>query len=380
MKARIPAFLVVALACSASPACAQRPAASAPPTAAEAIFRARDVAIARRAAELIASPAQWNRSDAAGCDAKAMTFSVRCALQVASDEATAAHSSAPKGPHASSPSCQFQPAGGYTESNCGEFFDEESIFAAERVKAVSTGVWRKDVAPSEVWSGRMTNPSNPAMDEARRLINVIAPGKYKNARLGQFNDDTSVTFVKLQEYFRALEDRLGKLTTEEALQSSDSVEIEVYSGGAGVMRTYTGWYNVSGFSATASQLRFQVDTVHEILSSPLDIEIVKRADAILSSDAVWNRADDRKCNPAATTWSIYCALERATRELTGGFSHRRPAMEQVRLIVEKRTYDKKYNHRLMDYNNDKATVLADVRSLFAEALAKMRRHADAPPR
>ena len=70
--------------------------------------------------------------------------------------------------------------------------------------------------------------------------------------------------------------------------------------------------------------------------------------------------------------SIYCADEQATIEVTGGFHHRRPALELVRVIVEERTKDKKYQHRLMDYNNDRTTTLADVKSLFAEALAQIK--------
>ena len=69
---------------------------------------------------------------------------------------------------------------------------------------------------------------------------------------------------------------------------------------------------------------------------------MRRADALLSSDAVWNRADNRKCAADARTWSIYCALEHATREVTGGFHHRRPALEIVRVIVEERTKDRNY--------------------------------------
>jgi hypothetical protein len=44
----------------------------------------------------------------------------------------------------------------------------------------------------------------------------------------------------------------------------------------------------------------------------------------------------------------------------------------VRVIVEDRTKDRDYSHRLMDYNNDASTRLADVRTLFAAALARMR--------
>ena len=137
-----------------------------------------------------------------------------------------------------------------------------------------------------------------------------------------------------------------------------------------MIRTFAGWFPISDFVARDSTVHFTIDTTHQIAASALDRKIVERADAILSSDAVWNRADNRRCPAGATTWSIYCALERATIEVTGGFHHRRPALELVRQIVDDRTKGRDYDHRLMDYNNDSSTHLSDVRSLFAEALAR----------
>ena len=64
---------------------------------------------------------------------------------------------------------------------------------------------------------------------------------------------------------------------------------------------------------------------------------------------------------------------RVTIEVTGGFHHRRPAMELVRQIIEERTAGRRYHHRLMDYNNDPSTSLADVHAIFAEALARIDR-------
>ena len=58
-------------------------------------------------------------------------------------------------------------------------------------------------------------------------------------------------------------------------------------------------------------------------------------------------------------------------EVTGGFDHRRPAGQLVREIIDTRTKDRDYRHRIMDYNNDPRTQLADVRSLFAEAIARI---------
>jgi hypothetical protein len=129
---------------------------------------------------------------------------------------------------------------------------------------------------------------------------------------------------------------------------------------------------VSVFESGASALRFTVDAEHEVAPNALDREVVQRAASILTNDAVWNRAENRECAPSVTTWSIYCAIERASRDVARGFHHRRPALELVRKIVDERTQDRSYDHRLMDYNNDPSTHLADVRSLFAEAVARIK--------
>ena len=44
----------------------------------------------------------------------------------------------------------------------------------------------------------------------------------------------------------------------------------------------------------------------------------------------------------------------------------------MRVIVEDRTRDRDYSHRLMDYNNDASTHLEDVRTLFAAALRRIK--------
>jgi hypothetical protein len=98
---------------------------------------------------------------------------------------------------------------------------------------------------------------------------------------------------------------------------------------------------------------------------------IERTEAILSKDTAWNRADNRERPANATTWSIYCAMEKATTEVTGGFHHRRPALEVVRKIVDDKTATRNYHHRLMDYNNDPATSLNDVQTLFTEALKRI---------
>ena len=187
-------------------------------------------------------------------------------------------------------------------------------------KAVESGRWRTDSVPVAVWAGTMTDSG------------------YDDADL----------------------------------------EVELYHGNVGILRTAYGWYPVRSFSATAATITFDVDTTREVPPSPLDVEIIRRAAALLSSNAVWNRADNRRCPGRATTWSIYCAMDKAAIQATCGTHHRRPAMEAVRVIIDQRTASRGYEHRLMDYNNDSTTTLADVHSLFREALARLDGSSAAP--
>jgi hypothetical protein len=97
-----------------------------------------------------------------------------------------------------------------------------------------------------------------------------------------------------------------------------------------------------------------------------DLRIVKRAQEILDTPSNWNRADTRKCPADARTLSLYCALERATDEVSGDFKHRGAAMQEARFVIDDvAPKAKTYEHRLMGYNNDPTTSFADIRRFFA---------------
>ena len=96
-----------------------------------------------------------------------------------------------------------------------------------------------------------------------------------------------------------------------------------------------------------------------------DVKIVERAKEILSSPEKWNRADNRECPRDATTFSLYCALDRATVEVSGQFEHRGAAMQQARFVIDEQlARGNRYEHRLMDYNNDRKTTFADTQTFF----------------
>jgi hypothetical protein len=209
--------------------------------------------------------------------------------------------------------CVLHRAGDQWTGSCGAVFDETPTITLAGARAITTGAWKAHAKPAAVWAGKLISAGDPDFP----------------------------------------------------------VEIEIYGRGAGVFRSEYGWHAITGFRLSGSSMTFRMDAAHELAPNALDREILRRADELLSSTAVWNRADNRKCPPEATNWSLYCAGQKATIEVTGGFHHRRPALELVRQIVEARTKDRNYDHRLMDYNNDPRTTLADVHSLFAEALARI---------
>ena len=205
--------------------------------------------------------------------------------------------------------CAFHRSINSWTGSCGAVFDEMPVFVVTRAKAVTTGNWRQGPRPKAVWAGVLKGEGEP-------------------------------------DY---------------------PIEIEVYDGGGGVLRSEFGWFAISGFSSGESGIHFKLETSREVAPGPLDLAILKRANEILRSVNLWNREDDRKCAAGAARFSIYCATEQATIEITGGFHHRRPALQLVRQIVDERSKGRNYDHRLMDYNNDPSTTLADVHSLFAEA-------------
>jgi hypothetical protein len=210
--------------------------------------------------------------------------------------------------------CQLAQVNGRWQGACGTLFDAAATLTLSPSPSITSGMLRAGAKPTSVWAGEMRIPDD------------VFPA-----------------------------------------------ELEIYADGTGVLRLDISWHPVRAFTRTPERLRFEVDLSRTVPPSELDRTIVKRAAEILSSESVWNRADNRLCGTTDKTWSIYCAMQKACIEVTGGFHHRRPALEAVRTIVDERSAGRNYAHRLQDYNNDPSTKLADVQSLFAEALARMNR-------
>jgi hypothetical protein len=125
------------------------------------------------------------------------------------------------------------------------------------------------------------------------------------------------------------------------------------------------WLLIPGFACLLSAQGAAGDSNVRPPVSKVDLEIVRRAAEILNSPSRWNRADNRQCPEKARTFSLYCALEIATTEKSGQFEHRGAAMQEARFVIEDIARNpERYQHRLMDYNNDPTTTFTDVQKFF----------------
>lgn len=103
-----------------------------------------------------------------------------------------------------------------------------------------------------------------------------------------------------------------------------------------------------------------------------DLKIIQRADSILASQSIWNKQDDRECSDDISTgrYSLYCALYKASIEITGVYVHRKAAMQIVRFTLEKYENGRVKNHRLMDWNNHPDTTFGEVKKVLGNQSKK----------
>jgi hypothetical protein len=184
-----------------------------------------------------------------------------------------------------------------------------------------------------------------AMQEARFAIEDISPkAKDYDHRLMGYNNDPSTTFADIQEVLRLLETRIANRVKEQPPASR-----------------------------TAATSSATVPCAPTLTSA--DIQIIKRVREILDSPLKWNRASSQVCHPDARTFGLYCAFEKASRDVIGNFDGNGAAIDEVRALIDQR----KYPARLVDYNNDPAVTFADIQKLLQLAEDRLvRQLADDP--
>lgn len=138
-----------------------------------------------------------------------------------------------------------------------------------------------------------------------------------------------------------------------------------------MLKTSNGWYPISILSFTNYKIRLSFDWGFRPDSRPIDLTVLKRAEALLSDKDSWNEEDGRICDEDFTNnkWSLYCVLKQAYLDETGDFNHRAPALNMVRQSISILNSNRNYHHQLMEFNNEQS--FGDIQNLLSRCINKM---------
>jgi hypothetical protein len=133
---------------------------------------------------------------------------------------------------------------------------------------------------------------------------------------------------------------------------------------------------LSSAKVDAQQALTRDQAYERFLQRPVTEEdhlILERAREILSDENKWNRHDTRRCSPADTRQSLFCALQQACVEVVGEYQNRRVAIQEVRFAV----FDvipfsnsRKF-HPLMEFNNSPTTTFEDIVKVLTVAESRL---------
>lgn len=102
-----------------------------------------------------------------------------------------------------------------------------------------------------------------------------------------------------------------------------------------------------------------------------DLEILLKTRELLVSKNSWVKNSIRECS-GSSPYSLYCALEFASKIVDGKYIHRRPALQEVRFAIDDRFNERWKVHRLADFNAHQDTSHADVIKVIEIALERVK--------
>ena len=99
-----------------------------------------------------------------------------------------------------------------------------------------------------------------------------------------------------------------------------------------------------------------------------DREVLVRTTELLADESRWDRSLERECELGSATMTLYCALRQASYDVFGGFRHRRPALQVVRVKIEEHRPEADYPHRLGGFNADPDVSHEDLIGLLQASI------------
>jgi len=109
----------------------------------------------------------------------------------------------------------------------------------------------------------------------------------------------------------------------------------------------------------------------DIRVSQIDLDILNKANQLLSDERTWKKGHPSDCTKTEKL-DLYCALEKASLDVTGKYVHRQPALQEVRFVIDDNYKNRWNKHRLIDFNSHKDTIFDDIKSVLNMAISTVR--------
>lgn len=119
------------------------------------------------------------------------------------------------------------------------------------------------------------------------------------------------------------------------------------------------------------------DSNHYLVFDTQDLEILQRADALITEPSKWNRKHEGECddNTSNDSYSLHCALVKASEEVVGVWEDepRRPAIRMLRLTLNKYQNRRFKGKPLRDWNNHPDTTFEEVKQVLKESIDEVKK-------
>lgn len=110
--------------------------------------------------------------------------------------------------------------------------------------------------------------------------------------------------------------------------------------------------------------------------SETDLEILHETRGFLSETSKWSQVEETQCDLEAEALTLFCALQKASFDVSDDFLLRRPALEEVRYAIDELS-ETSLDRRLIDFNNLETTDLSDIYKVIDMALVRIQARLDA---
>lgn len=163
--------------------------------------------------------------------------------------------------------------------------------------------------------------------------------------------------------------RIGKVNFKNRAEIPIVFTITERAGYPQIMfRTKNSFLTFDNLKIENHSISFTLNHDPQVPVTAKDVKIIQIAKKLLSEEKYWNKDDDRKCDDdlANRSFSLYCALRISSLEVEGRYNHRNAALQKLRHLIELKYPNRKWDHRLMDFNNMEETNYADIISTLEE--------------